>query len=232
MRSINGKSKHNIRPNAKATNLFGIIAPVFFVTTFTIEGWLRPGYSAASMFVSELSLGPWGWVQIVNFLITGTLIFLFGRGLVAQLKTGKAAKFGPIILQIIGLSLVASGPFITDPSVIFDQHSIHGIIHGIFGAIVFSLAPISCFIFLRRFRSDSSWRLFAWWALAVGILLVVGIGLLKVSQFPQSSLFASKGGIQRIILIAYMAWLFTLALKLFKSSFNIATPRNPSINQS
>ncbi len=215
---MNNKSKHVTLQRAGTTNLFGIIAPVLFVVAFTLEGWLRPGYNPASMFVSELSLGPQGWIQIVNFLITGTLIFLFGRGLAAQLKTGKATKLGPILIQIIGLSLVASGPFVTDPSVIFDQHSLHGTIHGIFGAIVFSFAPISCFVFFRRFRLDPLWRLFAWWTLAIGILLVVGIGLLKASQFPQNDLFAWKGVIQRIILISYMAWLFIFAVKLSKRS--------------
>jgi hypothetical protein len=216
MQSISGRLKHGTLLSAKVTNSFGIIAPILFVTIFTIEGWLRSGYEPASMFISELSLGPWGWIQIVNFLITGTLIFLFGRGLTAQLGGGKAAKFGPIALQIIGLSLVASGPFVTDPSVIFDQHSVHGAIHGIFGALVFSFAPISCFIFFRRFRNNPSWQQFAWWTLAVGTLLVVGIGFLKASQFPENSLFAWKGVVQRTILVSYMTWLLTFALRLFK----------------
>jgi hypothetical protein len=30
--------------------------------------------------------------------------------------------------------------------------SVHGTVHGIFGALVFSLMPVSCFVFLRRFR--------------------------------------------------------------------------------
>ena len=40
-----------------------MIGPALFVSIFTIEGWLRPGYSACSMFVSELSLGPRGWAR-------------------------------------------------------------------------------------------------------------------------------------------------------------------------
>ena len=49
---------------------------------------------------------------------------------------------------------------------------------------------------------------------ATGVFLVIGIGFLKVSQFPQSNLFMWKGLIQRIILIAYMAWLFVFATQL------------------
>jgi len=214
--SVNNKSRHNDWSTIQATNLAGIIAPIVFVTLFTIEGWLRPGYSPISMFVSELSFGTEGWTQIINFLITGFLIFLFGRGVAKQFTPGKAPKVGSICLQLIGLSLIASGPFVTDPSAMFNQHSVHGIIHGIFGAIVFSLFPVTCFIFFHRFRRDPSWRIFAGGTLATGILLIIGIGFLKVSQFPQSNLFIWKGLIQRVILIAYMAWLYAFATQLFK----------------
>jgi hypothetical protein len=168
------------------------------------------------MFVSELSLGSWGWMQITNFLITGILILLFGRGVAKQFATGKAPKVGSICLQIIGLSLIASGPFVTDPSAMFNQYSIHGIIHGIFGAIVFSLAPVTCFVFFHPFRRDPSWRVFAGWTITIGVLLVIGIGFLKVSQFPQSNLFVWKGLIQRIILITYMTWILSFAIQLLK----------------
>jgi Protein of unknown function (DUF998) len=47
----------------------GRIGPLLFVATFTIAGWLRPGYRAREMFVSELSLGSRGWIQIANFIV-------------------------------------------------------------------------------------------------------------------------------------------------------------------
>jgi hypothetical protein len=43
----------------------GIVGSVAFVAIFTIEGWLRPGYDAQRMFVSELALGERGLVQIL-----------------------------------------------------------------------------------------------------------------------------------------------------------------------
>ena len=101
----------------------------------------------APVLVSELSLGPRGWVQIVNFLLTGALLIVFGHTVTPYLRGGRAGAIGPILLQIIGLSLMASGPFVTDPSALFDQRTMHSLIHGIFGAVVFSLAPVTCFVF-------------------------------------------------------------------------------------
>ena len=112
-----------------------------FVVVFLLEGWLRPGYSPTSIFVSELSLGPRGWVQIASFVVTGALIIVLGHGLAVALGGGAAAIAGPLLLLLIGVALMASGPFITDPSTMVDQHSVHGVIHGLFGAVVFLAGP-------------------------------------------------------------------------------------------
>ena len=78
--------------------LAGMTAAAFFVVVFTVHGWLRPGYSALGMFVSELSLGPHGWIQILDFLVTGALVLVFGRGLAVHFRTGAASRAGPILV--------------------------------------------------------------------------------------------------------------------------------------
>jgi hypothetical protein len=166
------------------------------------------------MFVSELSLGPYGWVQILNFVQTGALTLVFGLGLGAHFSTGTAFRAGPALIQGIGVSLMASGPFTTDPSAMFQQASIHGVVHGIFGALVFTFAPISCFVFYRRFRRDTDWRPLAGWTLASGVVLTVGVVLLKISQQPGSGLLEWKGLVQRVILFTFMAWIFAFAFRL------------------
>jgi hypothetical protein len=192
----------------------GMIGAVLFVSVFSVYGWLYPGYSPTRMFVSELSLGTYGWIQILNFVLTGTLMLAFGRGLAAHFTTGAASRAGPVLVQIIGVSLIASGPFTTDPSSMFDQATGHGVVHGIFGALVFTFAPLSCFVFYRRFRSDSVWRPLAGWTLASGVALTFGILLLKISQQPGSGLFEWKGLVQRVILVTFMTWIFTVATRL------------------
>jgi hypothetical protein len=206
------------RRRVRTAGLAGMTGASAFVIIFTLDGWLTPGYSPAGMFVSELSLGPQGWVQILNFVLTGTLIVMFGRGLAHQFRTGPASRAGSILMVTIGVSLIASGPFTTDPSAIFDQSSIHGMVHGIFGAIVFTLAPLSCYVFYRRFRIDQAWRDLARWTLASGLALTVGIGVLKFSQQPGSALYEWKGLVQRILLAILMTWIFVLASRLRRTA--------------
>jgi drug/metabolite transporter superfamily protein YnfA len=185
-----------------------------FVSVFVVHGWLRPDYSPMSMFVSELSLGPYGWVQTLNFLLTGALVLVFGRGLAAHFNTGAASRAGPALVQGMGVSLMVSGVFATDPSAMFDRASAHGVVHGIVGAVFFTLAPVGCFVFYRRFRSDRAWRPLAGWTLSAGVVLCLGIVLLKISQQPASGLFEWKGLVQRLILVTIMAWIFAVASRL------------------
>jgi hypothetical protein len=166
------------------------------------------------MFISELSLGPYGWVQILNFLLTGALVLVFGRGLAAHFSTGAASRAGPVLVQGMGVSLVVSGVFATDPSAMFDQASAHGVVHGLVGAVFFTLAPVGCFVFYRRFRSDRAWRPLAGWTLSAGVILCLGIVALKISQQPASGLFEWKGLVQRVILVTIMAWIFSVASQL------------------
>jgi hypothetical protein len=196
-----------------------MVGSVVFVAVFALEGWLRPGYDLLRMFVSELSLGPRGWIQIANFIVLGVLFLLFARGVAAEFREGKASRAGPILLAVIGFSLLVSGPFVMDPATTpREQWSWHGTLHQLFGALVFSLSPVSCFVFWRRFRDDPKWRSLQWWTLAAGVVVVTSVVLMKVGQTPPNALSAWVGLIQRTALVTYLSWVFTFALALHRRS--------------
>jgi Protein of unknown function (DUF998) len=200
-----------------------MIGPALFVAIFTLAGWLRPGYSSRGMFVSELALGPRGWIQIVNFIVFGILFLVFARGVAAEFPDGKASCWGPILLTIIGISFLASGPFVMDPvTVPPDQMSLHGKLHMLFGALVFSLSPVSCFVFLRRFRENPKWRSLRWWTLAAGIItvavvVVMAAGLTRAPAAP-NAFNAWRGLVQRTFIVTYNLWIFTFACRLRRRS--------------
>jgi hypothetical protein len=211
--------------------LSGMIGSVLFFAIFMVEGWLRPGYSAREMFVSELSLGLRGWIQIANFVVSGLLFLVFARGVAPALQTGSAARAGPILLAIIGGSFVASGIFVMDPvTTPPDEMSLSGRLHVAFGAVVFMLMPVTCFVFWRRFRADARWQSLqvnglpswpmAWWTLAVSMVTLVALILMIVGpaepDAPPNAFNTWIGAIQRAALIPYLLWQFTFAFQLFK----------------
>src|SRR5687767_8412372 len=119
----------------------GMVGSLLFVAVFTIEGMLRTGYDPRGMYVSELALGTRGWIQAANFVISGILLLFFARGVASEFREGRASRFGPILLMIVAFSLLVSGFFTMDPvTTPRDQWTWYGILHNIFGAVVFSLA--------------------------------------------------------------------------------------------
>lgn len=201
----------------------GIIAPVLFVLVFTIEGLLRTGYHPREIFISALSLGPRGWIQITNFMIFGVLLFVFSRGVASEFQSGKASRSGPVLLMILAICYFLSGPFVMDPTgTPVDQTSVHGTLHGIFGAIVFVLMPVTCFVFFRRFREDPEWQSIQWWTLVLGMMSALGVVLLTVSTKPTTlqGLFAGwEGVIQRAAIIPFMFWISIFAVEIREKNF-------------
>ena len=198
----------------------GIIGPALFVAIFTIEGWLRSGYEPLSTYVSALSLGPRGLIQIANFIVLGVLLLVFTRGVAAEFQTGKASRGGPILLTTIAILFLVSGPFLMDPTgTPLNQVTVHGTIHGLAGGIIFLLMPISCFVYLRRFRADPNWRSLQWWTLALGIIIAAAVVLLTISsKLPEvQNVFKDwLGLIQRTIIVPFMLWVFIFALGLHR----------------
>ena len=202
----------------KTASWAGMLGPTFFTLSFLINGFLTPGYDPVRRYVSELSIGPRGWIQIVSFMILGICIMLFTLGLKEVFPTGKASRAAPILFMIIAVCYFLSGPFVTDPASMFDnQTTLHGMLHGIFGAIVFSLSAAVCFVLWRRFRADTAWKPLANFTLAAGIVMVVLIILMKIGQLQAGPLNDWAGVVQRCCLIISYAWIFAIAFRMRKS---------------
>ena len=189
----------------------GMLGTLLFTLSFTVNGLFSPGYSPVRMYVSELSIGSTGWIQIASFMVLGAALFLFALGL----RSAFPSRAGFVLFSIIGISYFLSGPFVTDPAAMFDnQQTPHGIIHGIFGALVFSLSAAACFVFWRRFRKDEKWKPLSALSLICGTVMAVLIVLMKIGQLQTGLLSDYAGVVQRFCLIASYVWIFAVSVKI------------------
>jgi len=196
----------------------GVIGPALFTLSFTVNGLLRPGYDPARRYISELSIGPQGWIQMVSFMLLGISILLFALGLRACFPTGRASRAGPVLFMIIAVCYFLSGPFVTDPMAMFDnQQTLHGTVHGILGAIVFSLSAAACFVLWRRFRADERWKPLSAFSLAAGLVMVSLIVLMKIGQLQTGALHDWAGVVQRCCLITSYAWIAAISFRMGKA---------------
>src|SRR5437588_6342776 len=90
----------------------GVIGPPLFIIVFLIEGATRPGYSPWRHYVSQLSTGEGGWVQIANFIMCGLLSLGFALALWSSSpRPARGFAWGPTLLVIFGLDLIVAGIF-------------------------------------------------------------------------------------------------------------------------
>jgi Protein of unknown function (DUF998) len=196
----------------------GMIGSLLFVAVFMLEDLLRSDFNWLSTAASEHSIGPYGWIQIATFVVTGLLFLAFARGAAREFRDSNGATLGPRFLVILGWCILLSGPFVAEPApvtMLSREATWHGTVHGILGAIGFTLMPLSCFVFYRRFRKNPQWRPLASWTLAACIVIILAIALLKVAQL--GPLRGLVGLFQRIVLVTYFSWTFAFAAKLRKS---------------
>ena len=195
----------------------GAIGPLLFIVVFLIEGATRPNYSAWHHFVSSLSQGEQGWMQITNFLICGGLVLCFAIGLRRVLHPGKGSTWGPILLGIFGLCLVGAGLFVTDsllgyPPGAPSTHTLHGTLHILLSLVAFTSLPAACFVLARRFAGDPAWGGWAFYSIATGILVVVFFITADLVASPNPN--APAGLFQRLSIITGWGWIVLFALRL------------------
>ena len=204
----------------------GMIGSLLFLAVFVAEDVSSADFNWLSTAVSEHSRTPHGWIQITTFIVVGLLFVIFSGGIAEELHDVPGSRTGPLMIGITGVCLTLSGPFVTDPGGVVMGSSgatWHGAMHGIVGAIAFTLMPLSCFVFYRRLRSQSGWSSFARWSLTVCFIIIVGIVLLKLAQL--GVMHSLLGLFQRIVLVAYFYWIFALALRLHTSRSDSAPQR-------
>ena len=93
----------------------GILAGPLYVVVGLIEIAIRPGFDITRHPLSLMSLGDLGWIQIANFLVTGSLVIAGAAGMRRAIATGRGRTWGPLLVGVYGLGLVAAAFFSADP---------------------------------------------------------------------------------------------------------------------
>ena len=191
----------------------GIVAGPLFVAVSLAQAITRDGFDMTRHAWSVLANGDLGWIQIANFLITGTLLVGLSLGLRRAWADGPGRVWAPRLLAVHGLGMAAAGVLTADPSLGFpvgtpaDYRAVswHGIGHMVAAMIAF-LAVFSCsLVVARRFAADGR----RGWAVASRL---VGVGFLTTFV----ALSASAGHPATVVgftvgVIVLMGWLAALA---------------------
>lgn len=165
--------------------LSAVAAPLLFVSLWAAQAFTRDGFRPTFHPMSLLSLGDWGWVQIVNFVVVGLMVIGGGIGLSRSLGEGRLARWAGLLVVLMGLGLVIAGVFVTDAGAGFPVGapsgapvmSWHGVVHEV-GFILTQLAFIAAGVVLAVYFARNRRRVWAGMCIAaVAVaLLVAAVG--------------------------------------------------------
>ena len=194
----------------------GIVAPPLFAAVVLAQDLLRPEFDPARRFISELAIGPLGWIQIANFLVLGAAIATFARTVAVECSGTGATHAVSTMLSVIGISVFASGVFVPDPATApIDELTWHGIVHLIFGLTLFSVMPICCYLAFRGLSHKNQWGWFRTWTL-LAVLVTGGFWIILIPGSFVPAFIETFGGwigiLNRIVFGTWLLWLFLFAM--------------------
>ena len=202
----------------------GVVGPLTFIVAFLLEGFTRPGYSQWRNFVSQLSTGDGGWMQVVNFLVCGTLVLLYAIGLRKALQGTRGGIGAPVLVGLFAITLLVAGIFSTDPVLGYppgapEVQTTQGAIHGVAGLLAFTLLSAACFVMAWHFASQpgsGGWTIYSIVAGLVVLVMFFASGTSSTMDMSGTWHNAPTGILQRIAIISGFTWLSIVALHLIR----------------
>ena len=186
---------------ARGLGIAGICGAVSIVLTDVIGILVRPGYNPIFQSVSELAIGPTGWIQDVGMFLGAAGTVACAAGLYLVLDEGWHLRLGEFLLLVAGLGLLLAAVFKTD---VAPPKTAGGIIHDTASLVAgIAFVPV-CFLISPALRPRRA--LFAY-TIAAGIL---GAGLeIGTGRFPEH--WVLFGLHERLFLANAVAWVLIIS---------------------
>jgi hypothetical membrane protein len=198
---------------------YGVIAGPIYVAVAAVQMLTRDGYDPTRHAVSQLSNGDLGWIQIVNFLVTGAMTIAAAVGVRRALGPGRQSGWASGLLGAFGLGVLCAGIFRADPSDGFPpgtppgmgEVSWHGLTHFAVAGLGFVCLVAACLVMGAWFArtNETGW---AWYSrITGGVFALSFVALSSGSGGPTSVLVFTAA------VVAAWAWLAVVSVKLYRT---------------
>ena len=192
--------------------LAGIVAPIWFTALVVLQGFLQPDYSHVRLPISALAAWPTGWIQNVNFYVTGGLTMMFAFALHRCVQPTRRGAIGCAVFAMGGLGIVLAG--------IFPWKMVNGVPtetppHVVGAIMAFAAGGLGFVVISRRLNVDPQWRdlaTYTMWTGVVVLLLFIAVGFFAVDD--GAPLHPWTGLLQRVLVAVWFACTIVLAVRL------------------
>jgi hypothetical protein len=200
----------------RALLLGGVVAGPLYLAVGLTEAFTRPGFDIRRHDLSLLANGDLGWIHIADLVVTGLLVVAGAAGMRAALAAGRGRTWGPLLVGIYGLGLVAAGFFTADPALGFppgtpaDAHSVswHGLLHLVSAAVGFLCLIAACLVFARRFAAGGE-RAWAAYSAATGVVFFLAFAGIATGSGSGWTILGFWIGV-----VLAFAWISAICLRL------------------
>lgn len=195
---------------------WGVVAGPFYLVLGLAQALLVPGFDLSQHALSLLLLGPLGWIQTANLVLTGLMVLAAAVGF-GRLLPGRRGTWAAVLLGIYGVSLFAAAIFPPDPTGGFPigatdatTASTSGLLHLAAGALGFVSLAVAAIVIGGWFRREGrrGMATASWIAAAVIVLgFMAGAAL---------SMTAAGVALLWIAVVAGFAWLALASLTAYR----------------
>lgn len=192
--------------------LAGIIGPVWFTALVVTQGLLQPEYSHVRLPISALAAWPTGWIQNVNFYVTGACAIAFAVILHRGVQPTPRGVTGVLLLAMGGVGVVLAGVF---PWTMVDGIPTEPPSHVVGAIMAFAATGLGLVVLSRRMVADPRWRDLGPYTLWTGIamlVLFIAVGFFAIEE--GTPLHPWAGLLQRVLCGVWFVCLIVLATRL------------------
>jgi hypothetical protein len=198
---------------------YGVLAGPVYVVVSLAQALTRDGFELTRHQWSLLCNGPYGWVQITNFIVTGLMMGALAAGLRrASRPGGRRAGWAARLVGAFGASLVAAGVFRADPALGFPpgtpddvaRVSWHGMLHLAAAGVGFTCLAVACLVVAREFAAAGA-RGWARYSRISGVGFLAGFVAVATGG---GAVWANLVFVAAVVMV--MAWTSVLAARLYR----------------
>jgi hypothetical protein len=165
-----------------------------------------------------LANGDLGWIQIINFTLTGAMLVAFAVGLHRALAGGRGGWWAPRLIGAFGVGMALSAlVFRADPAQGFPpgapqqpQLTWHGALHYPVAGVAFLSLVVACFVLASRFVAEGR-RGWAAFSRVAGVVFLVGFAGLSASAGASWSVVSFI-----VALVVVFAWISAVAVHWYR----------------
>jgi hypothetical membrane protein len=192
-----------------------IIGVVLFWVILFIAQSLNPGYNPISQSLSDLALGPYGWLQTIAFFLLAFVAISLGFGFYYGMHKKRSLRTIAVLFGAMAFGEIITGIFRVDW--VKTPLSTHALIHQIGASITAIAFPVAALILLPSLRSDPQWKGL------VNYTFVVAVSMLTLEIAREVLLLTTWlnpwfGLYEKGLLVNSLVWIEVMAVHLLRAT--------------